>query len=107
MTWRLPNWIRWLPRILCYVFGLHFRTMEAVFFVDSVGGYLNDYIQPGYSQRCPLTSPFRRRNRAVRAGRPHLVLRCKGEVIATYASTGAFVSEIRKDATEWLEKREQ
>ena len=27
-----------------------------------------------------------------------LVLRCKGEVIATYASTGALVSEIRKDA---------
>lgn len=33
-----------------------------------------------------------------------LVLRCKGEVIATYASTGALVEEIRKDATEWLEK---
>lgn len=35
-----------------------------------------------------------------------LILRCKGEVIATYASTGAFVEEIRKDATEWLRKSE-
>ena len=34
-----------------------------------------------------------------------LVLRCKGEVIATYASTGARVEEIRKDATEWLERK--
>ena len=36
-----------------------------------------------------------------------LVLRhCKGEVIATYSSTGARVEEIRSDATEWLEKHE-
>ena len=34
-----------------------------------------------------------------------LVLRCKGEVIARYASTGAKVSEIQKDATEWLERK--
>jgi hypothetical protein len=35
-----------------------------------------------------------------------LVLRCKGEVIATYASTGALVNEIRKDASEFLAKSE-
>jgi hypothetical protein len=35
-----------------------------------------------------------------------LVLRCKGKVIATYASTGVLVEEIRKDATEFLRKDE-
>lgn len=35
-----------------------------------------------------------------------LVLRCKGEVIATYASTGAKIEEIRKDTDEWLLQKE-
>lgn len=34
-----------------------------------------------------------------------LVLRCKGEVIATYSSIGVRVEQIRNDANEWLEKR--
>jgi len=34
-----------------------------------------------------------------------LVLRCKGEAIATYPSTGVFVTKIREDATEWLERK--
>ena len=33
-----------------------------------------------------------------------VVLRCKGEVIATYSATSATISEIRKDATDWWYK---
>ena len=36
-----------------------------------------------------------------------LVLRCKGEVIATYSAIGVRVEEIQKDATEWLEKHNE
>lgn len=35
-----------------------------------------------------------------------LVLRCKGEVIATYSSIGARVSEIQRDANTWLARRQ-
>lgn len=35
------------------------------------------------------------------------VLRCAGEVIATYASTGVKVDTIRNDATEWLEQHKE
>lgn len=35
-----------------------------------------------------------------------IVLRCGGEVIATYSASGAKVEEIRKDATEWLKNQE-
>ena len=36
-----------------------------------------------------------------------LVLRCKGEVIATYPAKGVRVEEIRKDADEYLERMEK
>lgn len=36
-----------------------------------------------------------------------LVLRCKGEVIATYSSIGVRIEEIQNDAAEWLEQHEE
>ena len=33
-----------------------------------------------------------------------LILRCGGEVIATYSAISALVSEIQSDATEWMVK---
>ena len=36
-----------------------------------------------------------------------LVLRCKGEVIATYSSISVRIEEIRKDATEWLREHRE
>lgn len=33
-----------------------------------------------------------------------LILRCKGEVIATYSSTGVKVETIRNDAADWMLK---